>query len=387
MASVASSGPIYVSPKRKREDVDYSFTQFTPQLNVPHADSLSPTSGPAGADSPRSAIARQLSDLKLREGASLQLFGGAPESLHAAKRSRPSYEVQRQPRVQHTAILRRRPSAQEVAQSRRRSSSAPPPSERFEGTRITSPAVANAHHRPLNPQPILSPPQSTSPQPTSSPSLRYYNINSGAKSSTTSPVPSPRGLMLPPTPTIATSTLRPTRRSPPPRPPPINVTTPLSSNPISPPTSSPTPSSSANGSIPNPQDRQPPPPHTTHLTLPTPFSPTSPLSPTALTWKPAEITGHLISHTLDTPDDDGYGINGIGFKPSPALALARQMRRRQQVQEWRAREAREMRAARWRKREGIEADMSVHAVGEQGGKVEGVSEVGGGGMKRVVRFA
>jgi hypothetical protein len=39
----------------------------------------------------------------------------------------------------------------------------------------------------------------------------------------------------------------------------------------------------------------------------------------ALTWHDDEITGHNSSD----PDDDGEGINGIGFKPTPAMAYAR----------------------------------------------------------------
>ena len=45
----------------------------------------------------------------------------------------------------------------------------------------------------------------------------------------------------------------------------------------------------------------------------------------ALTWHDDEITGHDPSD----PDDDGEGINGIGFKPTPAQANARAERRRQ----------------------------------------------------------
>nr|POE93195.1 hypothetical protein CFP56_19207 [Quercus suber] len=77
----------------------------------------------------------------------------------------------------------------------------------------------------------------------------------------------------------------------------------------------------------------------------------------ALTWQDDEITGHLIDETL--PDDDGEGINGIGFKPTPAIAYARSQRRRQQVHEWKAREAREARQKRFAKRRGINIDESL----------------------------
>ena len=67
----------------------------------------------------------------------------------------------------------------------------------------------------------------------------------------------------------------------------------------------------------------------------------------ALTWQEDEITGHEID---PSGDDDGEGINGIGFRPTPAIAAARQQRRKQQVSEWRAREAREARQKRFERR-------------------------------------
>jgi len=68
----------------------------------------------------------------------------------------------------------------------------------------------------------------------------------------------------------------------------------------------------------------------------------------ALTWHDDEITGH----DPDDPDDDGEGINGIGFKPTPAMARARADRRKQQLAEYKSREAREARAKRSEKRRG-----------------------------------
>lgn len=80
-------------------------------------------------------------------------------------------------------------------------------------------------------------------------------------------------------------------------------------------------------------------------------SPSPPLS--TLTWKDSEITGHLADPSTD-PDDDGTGINGIGFRPTPALAYARSQKRRQQISEWKARETREARAKRnERRRRGV----------------------------------
>lgn len=71
----------------------------------------------------------------------------------------------------------------------------------------------------------------------------------------------------------------------------------------------------------------------------------------ALTWHDNEITGH----DPDDPDDDGEGINGIGFKPTPAMAYARTEKRRAQMAEYRKREAGEARAKRNERRRGSEA--------------------------------
>ena len=74
----------------------------------------------------------------------------------------------------------------------------------------------------------------------------------------------------------------------------------------------------------------------------------------AQTWHNDEITGH----DPDDPDDDGEGINGIGFKPTPAMAYARTERRKAQMAEYRNREAREARAKRNERRRGSEVSKS-----------------------------
>ena len=74
----------------------------------------------------------------------------------------------------------------------------------------------------------------------------------------------------------------------------------------------------------------------------------------ALTWHDDEITGH----NPDDPDDDGEGINGIGFKPTPAMAYARTEKRRQQMLEYKNREAREARAKRSERRRASEVSKS-----------------------------
>ena len=70
----------------------------------------------------------------------------------------------------------------------------------------------------------------------------------------------------------------------------------------------------------------------------------------ALTWHDDEITGH----NPTDPDDDGEGINGIGFRPTAAEAYVRTQKRKQQMAEYKNREAREARARRSEKRRGEE---------------------------------
>lgn len=77
----------------------------------------------------------------------------------------------------------------------------------------------------------------------------------------------------------------------------------------------------------------------------------------AMSWQDDEITGHLIDDS--SLDDDGEGINGIGFKPTPAIAYARQQKRRRQVSDWKAREARAARQKRLERRKGAATSERV----------------------------
>lgn len=88
-----------------------------------------------------------------------------------------------------------------------------------------------------------------------------------------------------------------------------------------------------------------------------------PLANTSLedpyTWHDHEITGH----NPTDPNDDGYGINGVGFRPTAAIAWARSQRRQQQVAEWKnreAREAREKRRARRNEELGLDKVQVAH---------------------------
>lgn len=69
-----------------------------------------------------------------------------------------------------------------------------------------------------------------------------------------------------------------------------------------------------------------------------------PMSPEeeSLHWSDSEITGHDPSDS----EDDGEGINGIGFRPTPAIARSRAERRRRQLAEYKSREDKEAREAR-----------------------------------------
>lgn len=59
-------------------------------------------------------------------------------------------------------------------------------------------------------------------------------------------------------------------------------------------------------------------------------------------WQPEEISGF----SADDPDEDAYGVNGVGYQKTPAQQWKIDQKKRQQVAEWRNREAREARAAR-----------------------------------------
>lgn len=83
---------------------------------------------------------------------------------------------------------------------------------------------------------------------------------------------------------------------------------------------------------------------------------------TSLTWQDDEITGHELD--ANDPGDDGLGINGIGFRPTPAEAEARSQRRKKQIANWKAQEAKEARQRRMdRRRGGEEGPRSDPVVG------------------------
>ncbi|KAI9677774.1 MAG: hypothetical protein M1829_002546 [Trizodia sp. TS-e1964] len=80
-----------------------------------------------------------------------------------------------------------------------------------------------------------------------------------------------------------------------------------------------------------------------------------------LTWQQHEITGHL----ADDPEDDGEGVNGIGFRPTSAIANARMAKRQLQIQEYKSREAKEERARRSERRGGVAPRSMSEGAGDR----------------------
>ena len=81
-------------------------------------------------------------------------------------------------------------------------------------------------------------------------------------------------------------------------------------------------------------------------------------------WHESEITGH----DPDDPNDDGEGINGIGFKPTPAIAWARSRKRQSQLADYRTREAKEARARRTERRRMGSAETKLEDSSFEGEK-------------------
>lgn len=75
-------------------------------------------------------------------------------------------------------------------------------------------------------------------------------------------------------------------------------------------------------------------------------------------WHDSEITGH----DPTDPTDDGYGINGIGFRPTPAIAWSRSQRRKQQLNDLKSREAREARQQRSERRKRFISESEENSV-------------------------
>ncbi|MCJ1241845.1 hypothetical protein MMC14_009851 [Varicellaria rhodocarpa] len=72
------------------------------------------------------------------------------------------------------------------------------------------------------------------------------------------------------------------------------------------------------------------------------------------------------SFSPDSSPEDFTGINGIGFRPTPAQSYARAQRRKQQVAEWKSREAKEARQRRSERRAGVEKKERAGMEREEG---------------------
>lgn len=90
-----------------------------------------------------------------------------------------------------------------------------------------------------------------------------------------------------------------------------------------------------------------------------------------LTWHDSEITGY----DPTDPDDDGYGLNGVGFKPSAAIAWDREEKRRRQIADWKAREGREERSKRRERRDGADTAIGPDAECRNRKRVRFESEI------------
>lgn len=124
------------------------------------------------------------------------------------------------------------------------------------------------------------------------------------------------------------------------------------------------------------RSRSPPPPAATSSAVNNTASSSS-TEPSSLVWTDAEITGY---DPMD-PLDDGYGVNGVGFRPTAAVAYARTQRRKQQLADWKSREAREARQRRSERRKEGDGGLGDAVAVAVGVRVGGTS-----GEGRRVRF-
>lgn len=101
-----------------------------------------------------------------------------------------------------------------------------------------------------------------------------------------------------------------------------------------------------------------------------------------LWWQDSEITGH----TPSDPDEDNYGVNGVGYQKTRSEAAAVAEKRRRQVELWRSRE---MKDARSRRADGRRALGRISGSGRSSpvaGVRAGEESSGNLPARRVVRF-
>lgn len=80
----------------------------------------------------------------------------------------------------------------------------------------------------------------------------------------------------------------------------------------------------------------------------------------ALTWQDEEITGYK----MNDPEDDGEGVNGIGFRPTPKEALIRARKREKQLAAYKDQEAKYARNMR-RERRNLDSIKRNNEKGQQ----------------------
>ncbi|MCJ1318594.1 hypothetical protein MMC15_003924 [Xylographa vitiligo] len=133
--------------------------------------------------------------------------------------------------------------------------------------------------------------------------------------------------------------------------------------------------------LPRGRPKSPPPP-------PRSPSPAAELASAALLFTPslpARAVSSPSPSPLSTIELENLGLNGIGYRPTPAMAYARAQRRKQQVAEWKSREAKEARQRRSelrKKRDQNIGDSGRMLVGLGGDREGGLEEM----KVRRVRF-
>ena len=156
---------------------------------------------------------------------------------------------------------------------------------------------------------------------------------------------------------------------------------PLAPRPVSPSKANLTPPNERSVSVPSPHERttigydpSSEQPQTRPSSPPLP----TPANPNPLTWHATEITGHRIDYEND---DDGTGINGVGFKPTKQQEEERRLKRKRQIESWRKQEEKDARSARTKARAEMKEGFGL--IGLSHSENDGFDSA----EKRMVKFA
>lgn len=155
---------------------------------------------------------------------------------------------------------------------------------------------------------------------------------------------------------------------------------PLAPRPVSPTKSDSTPPNERSVAVPTAQPKASSCSPSTEQPQTRPSSPPlpTPANPNPLTWHATEITGHMIDYAND---DDGTGINGVGFKPTKQQEEVRRERRKRQIEQWRKREDQDARIARFKARAEMKEGFGLIGLGND------EKDMPDAAVKRMVRFA